>query len=310
MRKGSQLKTSVAYRQAARRGWWLCVCFSLWSAAPRALAQERLARSESLRSVVTPALIWRFDAGASISTLPGSPALITLPHLGATVGVPGVGIPWRGLELSVNAVDFVVAPSPPAFGWVPQLALTQRLVPAPAYPVTGEVRSAVELALRVRVGVDPIFGKPFRVEGAIPLVFRAPPALRIDVAPGIAYQAVYDRGLLDTPLRVLLQPLDAFYVAALSGVVVDLSAPKSATIPLSGQLGFTFAGDFGALLDVIIEAGFPAFLAPARDTNRVDTEQFRVLATLRFFTFWDLDATDPDQSGGADPRRQRCGGGT
>jgi hypothetical protein len=283
----------------------VCSALLLWTAAAR--AQERLSSSESLRPVVTPALIWRFDAGASVTTLPSSAALVTLPHLGATVGVPGVGIPWHGLELSANLADFVVAPSPPAFGYVPQLALTQRLWPAPAYPVTTQLREAFELALRWQLGVDPIAGKPFRIGGAIPLVFRAPSLLRIDLVPGLAYQAVYERGLFEAPLRVLLQLHPRFYVAAVSGVSIDLRDAKSATLPLAAQLGLSVPGDLGPLLDLILEAGFPALFSPARAHGVVDTDQVRVTAAIRLFTFWDLNATDPNQARGADPRRRRCG---
>ena len=272
-----------------------------------ALAQERLSRSESMRPIVTPSLTWRFDAGASITTLPSSAALVTLPRLGATIGVPNVGIPWHGLEVSASVADFVVAPAPPAFGWVPQLALTQRLDPTPLYPVAAEVRQAVELALRVQLGVDPILGKPFRIGVSLPLAFRAPRLLRVDLTPGVFYQAVYERGLIDAPLRVLLQPLDRFFFAAVSGVSVDLRDTRSTSIPLAAQLGLSVPGDFGPLLDVSVEAGFPALFAPARSGHTLDSDQFRVLATVRLFTFWDLNATDPDQSSGAGPRRRRCG---
>jgi hypothetical protein len=282
-----------------------CVLLSLWGSS--ALAQERLSRRESMRSIVTPSLIWRFDAGASITTQPVGSALVTLPHLGATVGVPGVGIPWRGLEFSANVADFVVAPSPPAFGYVPQLALTQRLSPSASYPVTAEVRDAFELALRLQLGVDPILGKPFRIGGSIPLVFRAPDVLRIDLVPGLFYQAVYERGLLDAPLRVLLQLADSFYLAAVSGVSSDLRDAKSTTIPLGAQLGVTVPGDFGPLLDVIVDAGFPALFGPARSTSKVYTDEFRVMATFRLFTFWDLNASDPNQSSDAEAKRRRCG---
>jgi hypothetical protein len=287
------------------------VCLLLLAWTSGALAQQRLASSESMRPVVSPALIWRFDAGMSVTTLASGPALITLPQLGATVGVPGIGIPWRGLELSANVVDFVVSPAPPAFGWIPRFALTQRLLPTPGYPVTGEIRNAIELALRLQMGVDPIVGKPFRIEGSIPIVFRAAPWLRVDVSPGLGYQAVYDRAVLAAPLRLLLQPFDRFYIAAVSGITIpDLRYAKTAAVPLGGQLGLTVAGDFGPLLDLIVEAGFPQLFIPAQDHSTVHTEQFRVMASIRLFTFWDLDATDPDQNSGADSRRRRCGGGS
>src|SRR5262245_39743055 len=131
----------------------LSFCASAVSWGQSAHAQERYTRSESLRPIVLPALIWRFDAGASITTQPAGDAQITLPHLGATVGVPGVGIPWRGLEFSANLIDFVVAPSPPAFGYIPQFALTQRIVPTPTVPVATEIRDAFELAFRVQLGI-------------------------------------------------------------------------------------------------------------------------------------------------------------
>lgn len=284
-----------------------CSCALLWLCATSALAQERLSRSESMRSVVTPALVWRFDAGSSITLQPSAPALVTLPHLGATVGVPGIVIPWRGLELSMNVADFVVAPSPPAFGWAPQLALTQRLSPSPSYPVTEEVRDVLELALRVQVGVDPIVDKPFRVGGALPLVLRAASALRVDLTPGITYQTVYKRGLFEAPLRVLLQPFDRLFIAAVSGVSIDLRDAHSTAVALGGQLGLTVPGDFGPLADLIVEAGFPALITPARSDHTVNTDQFRIMATVRVFTFWDLNATDPDQSGTDEQQRRRCG---
>jgi hypothetical protein len=284
-------------------GAWLLLC--LWASG--ALAQDRYSRSESLRSIVTPALVWRFDAGASVATLPSGPAWVTLPRLGATVGVPGVGIPWRGLEFSTSLADFVVSPSPPAFGWTPQFALTQRLVTGPALPVTAEVREAFELALRVQMGVDPITRLPFRVQGSLPIVLRAPSFLRVDLTPGVGYQAVYSRGVLDVPVRVLLQPLDNVYVAAVSGIsVADLSDAETMTIGLGGQLGFTVTGDFGSLVDIVVDAGFPWLFAPANKAEKVSSHQFRVMATVRFYTFWDLNATDPEQASGASQRRHRC----
>ena len=289
----------------------LLACVVLCVLASGAQAQARLARSESLRPVVSPAMIWRFDAGMSVTALPSSPAWITLPQLAATFGVPAVGVPWRGLELSAKVADFVVAPSPPAFGWIPQFALTQQLSPAPGYPVTGEIRDAIELALRVQMGVDPIAGKPFRLEGSMPIVFRAPAWLRVDLTPAIGYQAVYERGVFAAPLRLLLQPFASFYVAAVSGVVIpDLREVKTAAIPLGGQVGLTVPGDLGPLLDLIVEAGFPQLLVPAQDGHTVHSEQFRVLASIRLFTFWDFNATDPDQGSGADARRRRCGDGS
>ena len=131
--------------------------------------------------------------------------------------------------------------------------------------------------------------------------------LRIDLVPGLSYQAVYQRGLFDAPLRVLLQLADSFYLAAVSGVGIDLRDAKSTAIPLGGQLGLSVPGDFGPLLDVIVDAGFPALFGPARATDKVYTDEFRVMATLRLFTFWDLNATDPNQSSGADAKRRRCG---
>jgi hypothetical protein len=296
-------------RPRLRSPVWLGICGCIVAWAQGAHAQERYSRSESLRPIVSPALIWRFDAGASITTQPAGDAQITLPHLGATVGVPGVGIPWRGLELSANLLDFVVAPSPPAFGYVPQFALTQRLVPSALVPVAGEIRDAVELALRLQLGVDPIIGLPFRVQGSFPIAFRVPTFLRIDLAPGVGYQAVYERAVLDVPLRVVLQPVESFYFAAVSGLsLLDLSDTDSTLIPLGAQLGVTMGGDSGALLDVIVDVGFPQFFAPSRETEAVDSDVFRAMLTVRLYTFWDLDATDPNQASGASPRRRRCEG--
>jgi hypothetical protein len=291
--------------------WLLALgfCASAVAWGPSALAQERYSRSESLRPIVLPALTWRFDAGASITTQPAGDAQITLPHLGATVGVPGVGIPWRGLEFSANLIDFVVAPSPPAFGYVPQFALTQRIVPTPAIPVTTEIRDGFELAFRVQMGIDPMLGLPFRIEGSLPFAFRAPSFLRIDLAPGVGYQAVYERAVLDVPLRVVLQLAEPFYVAAVSGVsILDLSDTDTTLISLGAQLGLTVGGAFGSLLDFVVDAGFPQFFAPSREPDKVEPGVFRAMLTVRLYTFWDLDATDPDQASGAASRRRRCEG--
>ena len=281
----------------------ISVVLSVWAGG--VLAQERYSSSESLRPIVTPGLVLRFDAGASITTLPGSDALVTLPHLGATAGAPR--IPWSGIELSMSLVDFVVAPSPPAFGFIPQFALTQRLAPTPSQLVPAESREPVELAIRVQLGIDPIPGLPFRVEGSLPITFRAPTFLRVDLTPGFGYQAVYERAVFDMPVRVVLQVAAPFYVAAVSGVaILDFSDTDTTTIPLGAQLGLTLTGDFGSLLDFVVDAGFPQLFVPGSADETVNSDVFRVMATVRMYTFWDLNATTPDPGSGADSRRRRC----
>jgi hypothetical protein len=128
----------------------LGACAVLCSSAQSAAAQERYSQSESLRSVVTPSLIWRFNAGASITTLPSSDALITLPHLGFAVGSPGVVAP-RGLELSASLIDFVVAPDPPAFGFkyrCPVRRLSSRGKPTRALETSGSDGANMSLPIR------------------------------------------------------------------------------------------------------------------------------------------------------------------
>lgn len=286
--------------------WLIAIGISLalasWAAGVR--AQERYSSTESVRPLVTPGLVLRFDAGASITTLPESDALLTMPGLGFTAGAPG--IPWRGLELSTSLVDMLLAPSPPGVGYTPRFALTQRLSPSPSWIVPAESRETFELAARVQVGIDPLPGLPFRVEGSLPITLRAPTILRIDVTPGLGYQAVYERAVFDMPVRIVLQLASPFYLAAVSGVnIFDLGDLDSTAIPLGGQIGLTLTGDFGSLVDIVVDAGFPQLFVPSRDDS-IDTDVFRVMAAIRIYTYWDLDATDPNQAPDAESRRRRC----
>jgi hypothetical protein len=61
-------------------------------------------------------------------------------------------------------------------------------------------------------------------------------------------------------------------------------------------------------LDIVADFGFPRFVIPSRDTDKVETNVYRALLTVRLYTFWDLNATDPNQASGASPRRRRCEG--